>query len=76
MTVNISKAKTDLSKLIQKLVDKDETEIIVTKNGKPLVRIALFQQTNNCRLGVAKKELAAFDYDAFNSIDINGSLMK
>ena len=73
MEVNIYEAKTNLSKLIQTLVDEKEDKIIISKNGKPLVQLTRLQNKINKRIGSAKKEMANFDIslEEFNSIPVD-----
>ena len=74
MEVNIYDAKTNLSKIIQLLVDQKEDYVIISKNGKPLVKMVLLQDKNPKRVGIAKKELKDFDMslEEFNSLDVEG----
>ena len=73
MEINITKAKTNLSELIQKLVDLKEDEIIVTKNGKPLVSMKLINQDSSKRIGIAEKEMKgrSITLEELNSIDLS-----
>lgn len=75
MEVNIYDAKTNLSKLIQALVDKQEDEIIIAKNGKALVSMKLITKSTSKRLGVAKKEMQgrSITLEELNSIDVSDS---
>ena len=73
MEVNIYDAKTNLSKLIQALVDKQEDEIIIAKNGKALVSMKLINKNTSKRLGIAKKEMEgrSITLEELNSIDVS-----
>ena len=73
MEVNIYEAKTNLSKLIQTLVDEKEDKIIISKNGKPLVQLTRLQNKITKRIGSAKKEMSNFDIslEEFNSIPVD-----
>ncbi len=54
-TVNIFQAKTNLSKLVELVETGQEKEIIIARNGRPVVRIApLEAKPNRVRLGLAK----------------------
>lgn len=54
-TVNIFQAKTNLSKLIEQVETGQEKEIIIARNGRPVVRLApLEPKRNRVRLGLAK----------------------
>ncbi|MBR3739213.1 MAG: toxin-antitoxin system, antitoxin component, PHD family protein [Clostridia bacterium] len=53
--VNILEAKTDFSKLIRLLESKREDCITVARNGKPVAKITLIQETPvSKRIGAAK----------------------
>ena len=71
MEVDIQKAKTNLSKLIQQLVDLIEDEIIISKDGKPLVRMKLINKPSNKRVGIAKGKLKEMTLEEFNSVDVS-----
>ena len=68
MQVNILEAKTDFSKLIRLLETKREDAITVARNGKPVVRMTLINQTPvSKRIGVARgKFTVQGDFDADN----------
>lgn len=54
-TVNIHKAKTELSKLIEQVESGEVAEIIIARNGKPAARLAPLQpKPAGQRIGVAK----------------------
>ena len=66
LQVNILEAKTDFSKLIRMLETKLEDCITVARNGKPVVKITLINETPvSRRIGVAKgKFTVKGDFDA------------
>lgn len=68
MQVNILEAKTDFSKLIRLLETKKEDFITVARNGKPVAKITLINETPvSRRIGVAKgKFTVKGDFDADN----------
>lgn len=68
MQVNILEAKTDFSKLIRLLESKREDCITVARNGKPVAKITLVQETPvSKRIGVAKGKFdMKGDFDADN----------
>lgn len=68
MQVNILEAKTEFSKLIRLLETKKEDYITVARNGKPVVRITLINETPvSKRIGIAKgKFTVKGDFDADN----------
>ncbi len=54
-TVNIHKAKTDLSRLVEAVEKGEVSEIIIARNGKPAARLApLAPKPAHKRIGVAK----------------------
>ena len=67
MQVNILEAKTEFSKLIRLLETRKEDYITVARNGKPVVRITLINETPvSKRIGVAKGKFTVngnFDAD-------------
>ena len=66
--VNILEAKTDLSRLIRLLESKREDSITIARNGKPVVKITLVNDTQvSNRIGVAKGKFnMTGDFDADN----------
>ena len=73
MEINIDEAKTNFSKLIQSLVDQEEDEIIITKNGRPLVSMKLISNNTARRIGIAEKEMKgrSITLEELNSIDVS-----
>ena len=68
LQVNILEAKTDFSKLIRLLETKKEDYITVARNGKPVVKITLINETPvSKRIGIARgKFTIKGDFDADN----------
>ena len=68
MQVNVMEAKTDFSKLIRLLESKREDSIIVARNGRPVVKITLVDDSPvSRRIGIARgKFRAPEDFDANN----------
>ena len=68
MQVNILEAKTNFSRLIRLLETKKEDFITVARNGKPVARITLINETPvSRRIGVAKGKFTVNgDFDADN----------
>ena len=73
MEINIYEAKTNFSKLIQALVDQQEDEIVIAKNGKPLVSMKLINKNAARRIGIAEKEMKgrSITLEELNSIDVS-----
>ena len=54
-SVNMHEAKTHLSKLVEALVSGNETEITISRNGKPAVKMtAVANDRPKRRFGLAK----------------------
>lgn len=68
MQVDILETKTDFFKLIHLLETKKEDSITVARNGKPVVKITLINETPvTNRIGIAKgKFTVKGDFDADN----------
>ena len=67
--VNMHEAKTNLSKLVEALVSGEESEIILSRNGKPAARITAIESGKKPRrLGLAKGKFV-FDYEKFQALD-------
>ena len=68
LQVNVFEAKTDFSKFIRLLESKREDCITVARNGKPVVKITLINDTPvEKRIGVAKGKFSLKgDFDADN----------
>ncbi len=63
-TVNIHKAKTELSRLVAAVESGEVAEIIIARNGKPAARLApLEPRAAGQRIGVAKGKFVAPDPD-------------
>ena len=67
--VNMLEAKTDFSKLIRMLESKKEDYITVARNGKPVAKITLINDTPvSNRIGIGKgKFTIKGDFDADNA---------
>lgn len=72
MNLSIYETKSQLSKLVQLIIDNKEESITITKNGKPVVQLVPICKKNSKRVGAAKKEMEGFDLDLqeFNSIPV------
>jgi prevent-host-death family protein len=70
-TVNIHKAKTELSRLIEQVEKGEVAEIIIARNGRPAARLAPLQQPHaGQRIGVAEGKFVAPDPDPELEADI------
>lgn len=68
LQVNVLEAKTDFSKLIRILETRKEDYITVARNGKPIIKMTLINETPiSNRIGIAKgKFTIKGDFDADN----------
>ena len=68
MQVNVVEAKRDFSRLMRLLETKKEESIFVARNGKPIIKMTVVEETPvSKRIGVAKgKFKAPEDIDAAN----------
>ena len=68
--VNMLEAKTNLSKLIKLLEDKQEDEIIIARAGNPVVKMVLIKSTPNKRTGLfngqMKNSMTQEEFDSVN----------
>ena len=55
-TVSLFDAKTHLSRLIDQIASGAETEIVISRNGKPVARVVPIEGDVSRRIGVAKGE--------------------
>ncbi len=54
ITVNIFRAKTTLSNLIEKLESGQEREVIIARHGRPVARLTRLAGNARPRIGIAK----------------------
>jgi len=70
LSVGVFEAKTNLSKYISAIVNKEENTIIIVRSGKPVARLVPYESETK-RIGFAKGILPEFpSLDEFNSIDL------
>lgn len=56
--MNVLEAKTNFSKLLMLLENKEENEVIICKNNKPVARMTLIPQVDRAKaLGIAAGKL-------------------
>ncbi|MEQ1484399.1 type II toxin-antitoxin system Phd/YefM family antitoxin [Methyloglobulus sp.] len=57
-TVNLFHAKTHLSKLVDQIASGEESEVVISRNGKPVARMVPIKQNKDisCRIGIAEGE--------------------
>ncbi|MCQ2597527.1 MAG: hypothetical protein MJ181_06725 [Treponema sp.] len=63
--MNVLEAKTNFSKLLMLLENKEENEVIICKNNKPVARMTLIPQTDRAKaFGIAAgKYVIPDDFD-------------
>ncbi len=67
-TVSLFDAKTHLSRLIDQIATGAESEIVISRNGKPVARVLPIQTDISLRIGVARGEFEVpEDIDAHNA---------
>ena len=68
MQVNVLQAKTELSRLIRLIETEREESIVITRYGKPVVKLTGITETPvSKRIGIAKGKLTApVDLDLYN----------
>jgi len=59
-TINLFQAKTHLSKLIDQIASGEESEFVISRNGKPVARmVPIAQQADvSRRIGIAQGEFS------------------
>ena len=53
-TISLFDAKTHLSRLVEQIASGDETEFVISRNGKPVARMVPLQTDISKRIGIAK----------------------
>ncbi len=72
MTIyTMHEAKTNLSKIGKSLKNKEEEFVIVTNNGKPFLKIMLYENKNNVILGILKGKYKESDEPDWFNDDIS-----
>ena len=66
--VNIFDAKTNLSKLIQLLETKQEDEIIIARNGKPIAKLTYYNKPLR-RTGKFNGQYKSLTQEEFDSVN-------
>ena len=60
-TISLFDAKTHLSRLIDQIASGAETEIVISRNGKPVARVVPIETDVSRRIGLAKGEFKVPD---------------
>jgi prevent-host-death family protein len=67
-TVSLFDAKTHLLRLIDQIVTGAESEIVISRNGKPVARVLPIQTDTTNRIG-----LAAGEFEVPDDIDVHNA---
>jgi antitoxin (DNA-binding transcriptional repressor) of toxin-antitoxin stability system len=71
-TVSLFEAKTHLSSIIESLLSGKESEVVISRRGKPVVRLSPLEQSNvAARIGVAKGRFSVPDNIDFSNENIS-----
>ena len=66
---NMYEAKTNLSKITKLLEDKEEDVVIISRNGKPILKVTLYEDDSRKNLFGCAKGMFTIP-DDFDEIDI------
>ena len=70
-TASIFETKTNLSKYVSALLNKEEPYFVILKNGKPVARLMPYEEETPARIGRGKGIIPAMpDLEVFNNIDV------
>lgn len=67
--VNMLEAKTNFSKLIRLLENKEEDEIIVCRDNVHVAKIVRYEKSQSKRIGVAEGKHRSISLEEFNSLN-------
>ena len=69
ISVSMFEAKTNLSRYVASVVDRQEPYVIITRSGKPVAKIVPFTETDSRRVGLAEGKLPLLSsLEDFNSV--------
>ena len=75
-TVSMFEAKTNLSKYVSSVADRQEPYVVILRNGKPVAKIVPFEDDGGRRIGIAEGKLPMLSsIKDFNSIDLGDELV-
>lgn len=69
-SVSIYEVKTQLSKYISMLINKEKDSIVITKNGAPVAEIVPYVERKERRIGIAKGLWKDISEEEFNDFDL------
>ena len=67
--VNMLEAKTNLTKLIKLLENKEEDEIIIARNNIPVAKLVFYEKQANKRIGLTEGKYKSISLQEFNSLN-------
>ena len=67
--VNMLEAKTNLTKLIKLLENKEEDEIIIARNNIPVAKLVFYEKQVNKRIGLTEGKYKSLRLQDFNSLN-------
>ena len=67
--VNMLEAKTNLTKLIKLLENKEEDEIIIARNNIPVAKLVFYEKQVNKRIGLTEGKYKSISLQEFNSLN-------
>lgn len=67
--VNMLEAKTNLTKLIKLLENKEEDEIIIARNNIPVAKLVFYEKQVNKRIGLTEGKYKSISLHDFNSLN-------
>ena len=71
-TASIFEAKTNLSKYVNSLINKEDNYVLILKNGIPVAKLTAYDEKPNVKIGLAKDAIPKLDsVEAFNSINLS-----
>ena len=71
ISAGMFEAKTNLSKYVALVEEKTEPFVIISRNGRPVVKIVPYENHTAERIGIAKGKLPVMpSLNEFNSVDV------
>lgn len=71
-TASIFEAKTNLSKYISAIVEKELPYVLILKNGKPVAKIVPYENESGVRIGAGNGRIPRMaSLEEFNGIDVS-----
>lgn len=67
--VNMLEAKTNLTKLIKLLENKEEDEIIIARNNIAVAKLVFYEKQVNKRIGLTEGKYKSISLQEFNSLN-------